>query len=135
MAEQPDNLTRDTLNPPTSSGVEDDLTHYMNCCARQRERAEKAEAEVESYRRSPDGEARQVVADTIKKLKAERDLWEQRAEMAKNMLRETDAANERLRCAVAEIRAGKGRRPNPGYPDYVEAYDDWIVEVFDRWGV
>ena len=43
--------------------------------------------------------------------------------------------NKRLRGAIAEIRAGKGRRPNPGYPDYVEAYDDWIVEVFDRWGV
>ena len=35
---------------PTSEH-EDDLTHYMNCCARQRERAERAEADNARLRR------------------------------------------------------------------------------------
>ena len=75
-------------------------------------------------------------------LRAEVETWKQRAETAWAKGDEEAEARirlmaevERLRGAIAEIRAGKGRRPNPGYPDYVEAYDDWIVEVFDRWGV
>lgn len=66
-------------NVAVTTHSEECWKYHRACAIRE---VERLRAEVESYRRSPDGEARQVVAATIKKLTDERDYWKQRAESA-----------------------------------------------------